>query len=855
MLRRMSNPKPFFNEPAPQRLVFQHQQQSSLTGVEGGLAGYRPEPGVFDEMMLPNGDLRPHWKTFGSFLSQCSLADFKQRAETVQRLLGDHGATYNIYDDALGTSRPWMLDLLPFIVAEQEWRGIQAGLDQRGRLLNAILQDLYGPQKLLKDGLLPPGIVQGNPGFLRPVVGVNPPGGRFIFSLGCDLVRDATGTWRVLADRAQSPSGQGYTLENRIVMSNVYAEEFNASRVRRLANYFELKRDMLRSLAPKHRHGDAGILMMTPGPYNETYFEHAFQARYLGFPLVEGADLTVRDSNAQLKTLEGLRRVEVMVRHVDDVFCDPLELNSGSLLGTPGLMEAWRSGNIALANGLGTGVIETPAMHPFMPGLCRHILGEELKLPCVPTWWCGQKRELNMIMADPDRWVVKPAFVRGARDPVFIKDLEAEQKARMLDGIRAAPHEWVAQEVLSLSTSPTWTGTKMEPRSLVWRAFAIAQGEEGFATMPGGLARVSPEPKRWLVTMRSGGLSKDTWVLGDGTEDTAFGHLSQQPVVIRPARPPSGVPSRAADHLFWLGRYAERVELTVRMARVIMHRLTGERGRAQSREAQCCVALMVEMDLLPKETTSLQDHLQALLQDPKRDGSVPDLLGRLRYNASAARDRLSDDMWRLFNRLDRDARLPAGPFSLSAAQGALDTLVLDLAALSGMQQENMTRGHGWRFMEIGRRLERATIILTLLKGTLKQTTKDDSILGPLLEICDSTMTYRRLHFARPVLAPVVDLLLLNDVNPRSVAHQLMVLRRQASQLPTDPTLDSKMAEKQQTDILLSDLGTLNLPALARTPDQLSAAITATCDTLTDGLEKLSDIITEHYFSHAIRRTE
>lgn len=852
----MPNPSSDFISPVPPRANSQQQQQQqqTLLAPEVCLGNYRPMPGVFDEMMTATGELRPHWKTFGSFLGQCSEADFKQRAETIQRLLVDHGATYNIYDDAQGNSRPWMLDVLPFIVAEKEWKGIQEGLDQRGRLLNAILQDLYGPQKLISSGLLPPGIVQANPGFLRPVMGVNPPGGRFIFSLGCDLVRHAGGGWRVLADRAQAPSGHGYTLENRIVMSNVYAEEFNASRVRRLANYFEMKREMLRSLAPKHRHGEPGILMLTPGPFNETYFEHSFQARYLGFPLVEGADLTVRDRNAQLKTLEGLRRVEVMVRHVDDVFCDPLELNSGSLLGTPGLLEAWRSGNIALANGLGTGVIETPALHPFMPGLCRHILGEELKLPCVPTWWCGQKRELNMVLNQPDRWVVKPAFVRGSRDPVFIKDLEKEQKTRLLDTIRAAPHEWIAQEVLSLSTTPTWTGTKMEPRSLVWRSFAIANGDS-FATMPGGLARVSPEPQRWLVTMRSGGISKDTWVLGDGTEDTAFGHLTQQPVVIRPARPPSGVPSRAADHLFWLGRYAERLELTIRMARVIMQRLASERGLVQSREAQSCAALMVEIGLLPKGTITLRDHLQALLQDPKRDGSVPDLLGRLRFNASAARDRLSDDMWRLFNRIDRDARLPAGAFSLSAAQSSLDTLVLDLAAISGMQQENMTHGHGWRFLEIGRRLERATIILTLLKGTVAQAPEDDSILSPLLEICDSTMTYRRLHYSRPILAPVLDLLMLNDVNPRSVAHQLAVLGRQAAQLPIDPTMTTGMPEKHQTDVLLSDLGALNLSAIARTPEQLPAAITATCNILTDGLEKLSDIITQHYFSHATRRIE
>lgn len=815
------------------------------------LHGYRATPGVFDEMAMPSGELRPHWKVFGSFLAQCTQTDLKQRAETIQRLLHDHGVTYNIYDDALGTSRPWNLDLLPFIVADQEWRTVQAGLDQRGRLLNAILLDLYGPQKLVRNGLVPPGLLQANPGFLRSVQGINPPGGRFIFTFGCDLVRDAGGQWRVLADRAQAPSGHGYTLENRIVMSNVYAEEFNTSQVRRLATYFEQKREMLRSLAPKNRTGMAGILMLTPGPYNETYFEHAFQARYLGFPLVEGADLTVRDRHVHLKTLEGLRRVDVMVRHVDDVFCDPLELNSGSLLGSAGLLEAWRSGSIALANGLGTGLIETPALHPFMPGLCRHILGEELKLPCVPTWWCGQKRELNMVLADPNRWVVKPAFVRGARDPVFIADLDAEQKARLLETIRATPHEWLAQEVLSLSTAPTWTGEKIEPRSLVWRSFAISNGE-GFSAMPGGLSRVSPEPHRWLVTMRSGGISKDTWVIGDGKADTAFGHLSQQPIVIRPARPPSGVPSRVADHLYWLGRYAERLELTVRLARAVMQRLSGERGAVQSLEAQSCVQLMHHLDLVPAGVTTLRDHLQALLQDAERDGSVPKLLSRLRYNASAARDRLSDDMWRLFNRIERDARLPAGPFSMSTAQAALDTLVLDLAAFAGMQHENMTRGHGWRFLEIGRRLERATIMLDLTKSTLSIAATDDSILNPLLEICDSSMTYRRLHFARPMLVPVLDLLLLNDTNPRSVAHQLLVLGRQMHQLPTDPNLDTGGREKQQTDHLNSHIAALNLQALAKTADDTIPAVKATCTIIAEGLEKLSDIITEHYFSHATR---
>ncbi|MBE7494098.1 MAG: circularly permuted type 2 ATP-grasp protein [Verrucomicrobiaceae bacterium] len=816
---------------------------------ESPLPAYRPDAGVYDEMMDERGQLRPHWRIFGSFLAQCGPADFATRAEAVQRLLRDHGVTYNIYDDALGTSRPWMLDLLPFIVSAQEWATVAEGLDQRARLMNAILADIYGPQHLLKEGWLPPAMVHANPGFLRPVVGVLPAGGRFATRFGCDLVRGPDGAWMALADRVQAPSGHGYTLENRIILANVFAEEFSASRVRRLKSWYDLKRDLLRSLLPQRR-GNPGILMLTPGPYNETYFEHAFQARYLGFPLVEGADLTVRDRRLYLKTLEGLRRVDAVLRHVDDVFADPLELNSDSMLGAAGLLEAWRSGSVALANGLGCGVVETPAIHPFLPGLCRKLLGEELKMACVPTWWCGQRRELDLVLAEPDRWVIKPAFVRGARDPIFVRDLDKEQKARLLDSIRAAPHDYVAQEILPLSTTPTLVQGKMEPRALVWRAYAIATGDS-FATMPGGLTRVSPEPHRWLVTMRSGGISKDTWVLGDAPSENV--RLYPAPVAIRPARPPSGVPSRVADHLFWLGRYSERLEQTVRVLRTTLHRFSGEVSSENNREVAACVALMTQAGLLPSGARDLREHLSALLQDPKRDSSVPDLMGRVRYNAAAARDRLSDDTWRLFNRIERDARMPAKGFSITRAIDLLDTLVLDLAAFSGMEQENMTRGHGWRFLEIGRRIERADAMLSLLHAGTLHAREDEIVLGPLLEIGDSSMSYRRLHFARPMLVQTLDLLLLEPGNPRSVSFQLHALDRLVAKLPQDTTRDTGNREREQTDALLSGLMAFNIEKLAHAGALIFEVAPHFCQKLSKGLETLSDVITEHYFSHAIMR--
>ncbi|MCB1210549.1 MAG: circularly permuted type 2 ATP-grasp protein, partial [Verrucomicrobiales bacterium] len=333
---------------------------SMVTGPAGGVASsellqnYRPLPGLHDEMMMPSGELRPPWRVFGDLLAQCSPSDIQSRHKTAQQLLHDHGVTYNIFDDAVGTSRPWALDLIPHIVASSEAEQVAQGIDQRSRLLDTILRDLYGPQRIIKEGWLPSALLHANPGFLRPLAGLVPPGGRFLHVAGCDLVRTEDGAWRVLADRTQVPGGQGYALENRIILSNVFPEEFNASRVQRLAAYFDVERETFRSLAPGRRAAPT-ILMLTPGPRDETYFEHAFKARYLGFPLVMSADLTVRDRRVHLKTLEGLRRVDVVLRSLDDLQCDPLEMHADASQGIPGMIEAWRSGGVALCNGLGTG--------------------------------------------------------------------------------------------------------------------------------------------------------------------------------------------------------------------------------------------------------------------------------------------------------------------------------------------------------------------------------------------------------------------------------------------------------------------------------------------------------------------
>ena len=819
----------------------------SRTGLLS-LQDYRPPTGSFDEMIAPDGSVRPHWTRLAACLAQVSPAEMKTRSESVQRLLRDHGVTYNIYNDGSAANRPWALDLLPFIISSQEMKAVTEGLQQRSHLLNLILTDLYGPQRLVREGWIPPALLHANPGFLRPAHGITPPGGKFVSSMGTDLVRGADGAWRVLADRTQAPSGKGYTLENRILLSTVFPTEFKSCSVQRLASFYDRERESLRAMAPAGQRQPT-IVLLTPGPLNETYFEHAFKARYLGFPLVEGNDLTVRGQHLHLKTLEGLRRVDVVVRRVDDLFCDPLELRADTFLGVPGLMEAWRSGNVSIVNGLGAGLVETPALHPFLPGLCQHLLNEDLKLPCLPTWWCGQVEQLKMLAANPSRWVVKPAFAYGTRTPIFLDRLTPAEQQRVLAQIKAEPHAWIAQERLQLSTTPTWVDGKLEPRSLVWRAFSL-EDNDGCTVMPGGLTRVTPSPEGWSVTMQSGGISKDTWVIADGPVDP-FSLLNEQAIVIRPARPPSGVPSRVADHLFWLGRYAERLEQTVRVLRTALLRMTGEGSERQASELRACTQLLHGLFLTASDTT-LTAELPLLLADPKREGSLPELLGRLRYNAGSARDRLSDDTWRLFNRLATDLARPQNGLIIPQALDLLDTLILDLAAFSGMQLENMTRGHGWRFLEIGRRVERSLALLGLLKSSIEISATNDAVLTPLLEICDSSMTYRRLHFARPTLVPTVDLLLLNPLNPRSVFWQLQALGRQANELPVDPRSALAGSEKAMTDRMLSELASLTLNSA--TEGWAQHALPTWCQQRLDDVEELSAGLTEHYFSHAERRS-
>jgi len=818
---------------------------------------YRAAAGIYDESMEEAGVPRSHWLDFFGLFEKLGREELAVRWDNGRKIIGEHGVTYNVYGDPQGMDRPWELDMVPLLIPPEEWCRIEAGLTQRSRLFNLILSDIYGPQRLLRDGLLPPAMVFSNQGFLRACHGLKVPLGVYLHLHAADMARSPDGQWWVLGDRTQAPSGSGYALENRIVLSRILPDEFRESQVQRLASFFRHQRDALRSLAPG---GDENpnVVLLTPGPYNETYFEHAYLARYLGFTLVEGGDLTVRDRRVFLKTLEGLQAVDVILRRVDDSFCDPLELRSDSFLGVPGLVEAARAGNVSIANALGCGIVESAAFLAFLPRLCRQLLGEELKMPSVATWWCGQAREQQYVIEHLDNIVIKPAFATQTRQPVFGGRLSKSEKAAMIEAIRARPCEFVGQERVDLSTAPVWMNNKLEPRRVSLRAYVTAHAG-GFSVMPGGLTRVSTAAGDPVVSMQSGGGSKDTWILSDGPVSTvSLLTPSGQPVSI--ARASAELPSRIADNLYWLGRYVERLEDRMRVLRCVISRMTDEAATENTAELVSLLKVLAGLEMIPTKFTGrvpireLEQEIVGLVYNPQKLGSVRELGLRIRNIISIVRDRFSTDTWRILNQLQTDSRTRPGRIPLANSLALINTLIVDLAAFSGMEMENMTRGHGWRFLDFGRRLERGVNLLNAIKSALHPEIKNPTVLDPLLEIADSSMTYRRRYLAQAQWASVLDLLILDKGNPRALAFQLATLTEHAANLPRYEAQSATLAEQKRIAELshVMEAGDLVRMAAAHVAGN-SAPLMDWLTVLSNGLGSLSSDLTHHYFSLTVAR--
>ena len=584
-----------------------------------------------------------------------------------------------------------------------------------------------------------------------------------------------------------------------------------------------------------------------------------FRSRYLGFTPVEGGDLTVRDNRVFLKTLGGLPPVDVIVRRQDDTYCDPLELRPDSMLGVPGLMGAVRSGTVTVANALGSGLVESAAPASFLPGLCRRMLGEELKMPAVATWWCGEEPALSFVVRNLSKLVIKPAFPSPGVQPVFGALLSGVEKAALVERIRVTPSAYVAQEQVPLSTVPVWEDGLLRPRHLVLRVYAVASAGS-YSVMPGGLTRVTASLDDLVTSMQSGGGSKDTWVLA-GEPTSQFSLLPPSPSRLDVSRATFDLPSRVADNLFWLGRYVERVEPAVRVARAILPRLLQESdlmamaGVAAGRRILTSMGY-IRQELQPSNGSlgSLERDVLAMIYDGQAPSGLPANIHRVRSVGWLLRDRISVDAWRILNQLDLQLSEPPPPepMRISGAQALLDQAVSTLSAFGGLVMESMTRGDGWRFLDIGRRIERASQMVDFIRHGLGfESDTDSGQLEVLLEIADSSITYRSRYLTSMQPELVLDLLLLDEANPRSVAYQLAQLRDHIDRLPGSR---SQIRRAPESRIAISLLTAVQLAEVREfidaNPEGWRANLEILLNRLTSELRLLSETLTRQYFSQA-----
>ena len=834
--------------------------ESAETGVRrdtlgDALAHYPVSSARFDEMCSAPGTVRPHWQYATRAFSALGGEELGRRRDEVQQVLRENGVTYNVYTDTQGRTRPWALDVIPALLSSQEWRTIEQGLVQRAELLNLIGADLYGPQQLIRDGLLPPELIYAHPGFLRPCHGALPTPARYLCLYAADLARAPDGTIRVLDDRTQAPSGAGYALENRLVLSRVLPSLYRDAQVHRLSLFFRTLRSTLAALTPTHQ-SQTRTALLTPGPQNETYFEHAYLANYLDYALVQRDDLTVRDSHLWLKTVDGLQPVGVLVRRVDDTFCDPLELHRESLLGPPGLLQTVRNNSVMVANPLGSGVLENPGLMAYLPRVAKVLLGQDLRLASVPTWWCGEEQALAYVVDHIEQLVIKPVFPLPGTATVYGAQLSAQERDSLIQNIRARPHFFVGQEQVALSTTPVFIGDRLEPRPMVLRSFLVSR-DDGYVAMPGGLTRVAPTADSWQVSGQAGGLSKDTWILASEPE-SQFSLIPALEHSVAITRGGGEVPSRMADNLFWLGRYVERTAGGARVFREVLQRVL------DTETTRYDTSLSAFLSACTHGTTTYlrfvgygqqrrlaiaEKELFATILDADQPGSLRFHLNALLRAGQAARDRLSDDAWRAVNRLDRE--LPQVK-SLSEMLESLEGLIIGLASVNGLNTESMARGHGFRFMEIGRRLERALYTLSLLRTGCELPHETEKVVWEMvLAMTDSLMTYRRRYASATEAGAVLDLLLLDESNPRSVGYQLVQIRDQVLRLPRKKPLPHRSAEER---IILETLTTLRVTDLERfSQSNWNADMDETLGQLFADLSTrllaLSETLSRDYFSH------
>ena len=795
---------------------------------------YARLPDIPDEYIGEDGP-RPVWTRFFEAFGSLAPADIERRFGAADRHLKEAGVTYRTPGES--ADRHWALSHLPLLIGESDWQQLSTGIAQRAHLLELVLRDLYGEGKLVADGAIPAAAIAGSHEYLRQICGIKPPGKRYLSFYAADVGRGPDGRWWVLGDRTQAPSGAGYALENRLVLSRAFASLYKSMNVERVAPFFEAFRDGLRGSADRD---EPRIGLLTPGAFSETYFEHATLARYLGFLLVEGDDLAVSGDRIHIRTVAGLKRLDVLLRRVDSNFLDPLELDASSHLGVPGLIDVLRKDGVVVANMPGSGVLEARALLGFLPSLCRRLLGETLMMPHIATWWCGQKAAREEVLSRLDEFAIEGAYGRGvpgfeSNGPVLAGELPQAERDRLVAAINERGIDFVGQELVRLSTTPVWDQGRIVPRPFVLRVFAAATSH-GWTIMPGGFCRIAEQLDARAVSMGDGARAADVWVVSDKAVPAHTLLPGSDTVRIR--RIAGVLPSRAADNLFWLGRYLERAEATLRLVRALGTQQRDAKGSSSLQHAAERIQRMLVTWGAVTQVSRTQPAKVAAeaLQSDERFGSCLSLVRAAQRTATSLRERLSPDAWQVITEMT--ARLAEEVDDDDGILSAAELTLQELASFAGLAQENMNRAAGWRFLEMGRRAERAVNTMRFARQFGYDEATDED-LDVLLTLVDCQITYRSRYLVTPSLAPVRDLAVLDPYNPRSVAFQVQALNEHIASLPA--LRESGLIERPQR----LAVGVQSMLTVA----EASELGTKTMFALEQDLLSLADAIGLHYFPH------
>jgi uncharacterized circularly permuted ATP-grasp superfamily protein/uncharacterized alpha-E superfamily protein len=822
--------------------------------------GYFSNQTALDECFVQPDETRESWKNLLINIDRLGPDELKVRQHELLKLLQENGVTYNIYGDSNGLNRPWLLDTVPLVISAVDWRSLERGMKQRAFVLNKILEDLYGERELLKKGIIPPELIYSHPGFLRPCDKIKLPGERQLTLYSADLSRGPDGKVWVIKDRAQAPSGMGYALENRSALVRVVPELFQQYQVAKLGGFFTSMMQALIQVAPQGKENPR-IVLLTPGPRNETYFEHAYLASYLGITLVQGEDLIMRDSFVWIKTVEGLEKVDVIVRRVDDTFCDPLELREDSQLGIPGLLQAIRKGNVAVANPLGSSILENTGLMAFLHGAFNHFLNEDPIIPMIATWWCGQKKEMDYVIEHIDKLVIKNTVRMSGFKTVMGSQLSKTQKEELIRKIKFDPFRYVGQEEVAFSTSPVFTREKLEPRFTVLRSYLVASKGD-YEMMRGGLSRCSPEKGSFLVSNQDGGISKDTWV--EATfKNAVTGVLHSTPDMKRKAV----LPSRAAENLFWVGRYSQRIIRTSRFIRIVLRNLTQKGYVNNSNDTESLTAMLKTVthitDTYPGFVEDAADEfnnplgeIHQLICNPERPGSILFTLNNLLKSMYAARDRWTVDSWRIIDEIE-NVRLrigAVGPEGIRHVFSLLDQLTGGLLSFSEMTRQSMYRSDGRTMYRMGQLIEEILMELAQYRSMLTQhyeESVDFQLLEAVLLSNQNLSSYRSVYRTSLNIVPVIDLLFLNNQNPTSLFSQLEGLLKYAKSLAqkTDSTDDNEIS--RLVFEAYSQVRLMNIDILVNVDEATGyrEGLDEFCGILQQRISTIAVKLSSKYFSH------